>query len=167
LESNLLELKAKVNSLDVVRRQLRDLKAQYVEAVHQIDTYFNVPKGRFKLREVEGRAGAELIYYEREDTPEPKKSQVLILEIREPSSFKLLFEKFFGKKTVVDKDREIYVHKGTQIHLDTVKRLGTFVEFEREKKDLTKDREILEELMRRLNISRNDLIRGSYSDLGK
>jgi len=164
LENRLLELKARVESFVVVRNKLRDLKARYVGIFRQIDTYFNVPKGRLKLREVEGREKAKLIYYEREDIPGPKRSNVLILEIQEPEPSKTFFERVLGKKIVIDKKREIYMHKGTQIHLDIVKNLGTFIEFERKTKDF-KDRKLLKELMKNLKIKDKDLLKGSYSDL--
>lgn len=161
----MLELKARVDSFVFVRNKLRDLKAQYVGTFRQIDTYFNVPKGRLKLREVEGSERAKLIYYEREDIPGLKRSNVLILEIQESEPSKAFFERVLGKKIVVDKKREIYMHKGTQIHLDIIKDLGTFIEFERKTKDFIKDRKLLKELMKNLKIKDKDLLKGSYSDI--
>ncbi len=59
-----------------------------------------------------------------------------MLEIKdEPEIFKVFFEKVLEKKVVIDKEREIYQHNGTRIHLDKVKNLGTLVEFERKTKD--------------------------------
>jgi len=80
-------------------------------------------------------------------------------------SFKVLFEKLLGKKVTVDKKREIYSYEGTQIHLDVVQNLGTFIEFERKIKNVKKDYKVLEELMKELSIEEKDLIRESYSDL--
>jgi len=165
LESKLLELKAKVNSLPVVRMKLRDLGVCHVGTFHQIDTYYNVPKGRLKLREIKGEKKAELIYYERENITGPKKSEVMILEIQKPESFKLLFQRVLTKRIVIEKNREIYKYKGTQIHLDYVKDLGTFIEFERETTDSEKDRKCLDELNKKLKIRYKDLIKDSYSDL--
>ncbi len=65
----------------------------------------------------------------------------------------------------MDKEREIYVLEGTQIHLDNVQNLGTYIEFERKITDASRDREVLEELMKKLQIQEEDLIQGSYSDL--
>ena len=73
--------------------------------------------------------------------------------------------KIFGMKVVVDKIREIYRYNGIQIHLDKVKKLGEFIEFEVEIKDLKRDKERILELMKILKIDGKNLIRGSYSDL--
>jgi len=168
-ESNLVELKAKADSLDDHRKRLQEMKADHIGTFHQTDTYFEVPKGRLKLRETEGTQKAQIVYYEREDIPGPKTSRVFILELQEPEFFNNFLHKVLKTKTVVDKTREIYQHQGTQIHLDKVKDLGTFIEFERKTEGTpeaaSKDREVLENLMKTLRIKTEDLIRGSYSDL--
>jgi predicted adenylyl cyclase CyaB len=145
--------------------KLMDLGAYHVGIFHQIDTYYNVPKGRLKLREIKGEKKAELIYYERENIKGPKKSEVMILEIQKPESFKLLCQRVLTKRIVIEKKREIYKYNGTQIHLDYVKDLGTFIEFERETTDSEKDRTCLDDLNKKLKIRDKDLIKDSYSDL--
>ena len=121
-----MELKVKVKSLHVVRLKIIDLRARYIGTFHQIDTYFNIPKGRLKLREIRGEKKAELIFYERENIAGPKKSEVMILEIQDPKPFKLFCLRALTKRVVIEKKREIYKYQGTQIHLDYVKDLGTF-----------------------------------------
>ncbi len=165
MKSQLLELKAKVKSLHVIRLKLRDLRARHVGTFHQIDTYFTNPKGRLKLREIQGKKKAELIFYERENITGPKKSEVMILEIQEPEPFKLFCQRVLTKRIVIEKKREIYKYKGTQIHLDHVKGLGTFIEFERETTNIVEDRRCLDDLMKILEIQNKDLIKVSYSDL--
>jgi len=168
-ESRLVELKAKTEDLNTARNLVKSLGAHYIGTFHQIDTYFEVPKGRLKLRQIEGQDKAELIHYEREDIPGPKKSKVFILTIPKPETFKSLFEKVLEQKVVIDKNREIYRHKGTQIHLDNVKDLGTFIEFERKTrssaKATQKDQEVLKEMMKKLGIEEDKLLKDSYSDL--
>jgi adenylate cyclase class 2 len=73
LNSELLELKATVKSLETVRRRLLDLKAVYVGTFRQVDTYFSSNKGRLKLREIDDKDKAQLIYYFREDITGPEK----------------------------------------------------------------------------------------------
>ncbi len=46
-----IEIKAKSDNLDEVRAILQMHKADFKGLDHQIDTYFNVPFGRLKLRE--------------------------------------------------------------------------------------------------------------------
>ncbi|MGB9134279.1 MAG: class IV adenylate cyclase [Candidatus Bathyarchaeia archaeon] len=165
----LVELKAKATDLAGIRKKLTNLGAEQVGIFHQTDTYYLVPKGRLKLREVEGKAEAELIYYEREDTTSPKRSSVSILSIPNPQTLKRILGQILQVKAVVDKVREIYVHEGTQVHLDVVKGLGSFIEFERittqnagqQEKDLAR----LERLRQQMGISSESLERLSYSDL--
>jgi len=165
MKDELMELKARVESLDVIRKKLRGLEAHFVGIFHQVDVFFNVSRGRLKLRRVEEEEEAKLIYYERENILGPKKSNVIILSIHEPELAMMLFENILGKKIVIDKKREIYIYKGTQIHLDIVKNLGKFIEFERKIKDFTKDQKILEDLAIKLGIKDKDRLKGSYSDI--
>jgi adenylate cyclase class 2 len=168
-ESSLVELKARVDSLDGFRKRLKAMEARFVGTFHQIDTYFEVPEGRIKIRDTEGRKEAEIIYYEREDTPGPKRCRAFIIELEDPDFFKTFLQTVLKEKAVVDKTREIYRHQGTQIHLDTVKNLGTFIEFERKNegtpKAARKDQKTLEILMQTLGIDTQNLVKDSYSDL--
>ncbi len=165
----MVELKAKVDGLEVVRRKLTIMGAKHIGTFRQIDVYFNVPEGRLKLREVEDNNKAELIYYERENTAGPKKSNVFILKIQDPEVFKNLLENLLKTSAIVEKVREIYQYQGTQIHLDKVKKLGNFVEFERKTPSSAqatkKNRQILEKLMENLGINPENLEKLSYSDL--
>jgi len=175
-EDKLVELKAKVDDLDVVKRKLTSLGAHYMGTFRQNDVYFNVPEGRLKQREVEGSKEAELVYYERENIVGPKRSDVFIMKIQEPAVFKILLEKLLKTRAIVEKVREIYQYQGTllaskrryvKIHLDKVKELGMFVEFEMKTSDQTveRDRQILWNLMDELGIKPEQLERLSYVDL--
>ncbi|UCG45328.1 MAG: class IV adenylate cyclase [Candidatus Bathyarchaeota archaeon] len=170
-EYKMVELKARADDLGQVRRKTLSLGAHHVDTIRQTDTYFKVPKGRLKLREVNGRDVAELVYYEREDIVGPKRSSVFILEIEKPTIFKSLLKKILETQTIVVKQREIYRYKGTQIHLDVVEKLGSFVEFERKVssnvKTLNEDRQVLNDLLERLEIQRAKLEKLSYSDLAQ
>ncbi|UCE96117.1 MAG: class IV adenylate cyclase [Candidatus Bathyarchaeota archaeon] len=165
----MVELKARANSLELSRNRLIEFGAKKIGVFHQIDTYYEVPTGRLKLREVEGKADSELIYYEREDVFEPKKNSVFIFQLSQSQILKGILNRILTIKGVVDKIREIYLYDDIQIHLDTVRDLGSYIEFERitssdprqQKKDLLK----LERLRKRLNISSQSLERSSYSDL--
>jgi adenylate cyclase class 2 len=169
IEHKLVELKAKVEDLDVVRGKLTSLGAQYIGTFRQIDVYFDVPEGRLKLREVEDDSTAELIYYQRENIAKPKRSDVFILKVQEPAFLKTVLGKLLKIRATVEKVREVYRYQGTQIHLDRVKKLGTFLEFERETsagaQAIRRNRQVLGKLMEKLGISSESLERLSYSDL--
>jgi adenylate cyclase class 2 len=169
VEHEIMELKAKVHDLEVVRRKLTRLGARHVGTFRQIDVYFNVLEGRLKLRELDGKNNAELIYYERENIAGPKRSNVFILKIQDPKVFKNLLKRLLKTSAIVEKVREIHRYQGTQIHLDTVEKLGNFVEFERKtlagEQATKKNQRILEKLMEKLGINPESLEKLSYSDL--
>ena len=169
VEHKMVELKARVNTLDLIRGKIIDLKAHHIGTFKQVDVYFEVPEGRLKLREVEGKNTVELVYYKRENVSGPKRSDVFILEVQEPAVFKSLLEKVLKTGVTVEKLREVYRYQGTQIHLDTVKKLGVFVEFERETtadlQAIRKNQQTLKGLMKKLGIKTENLEKLSYSDL--
>jgi len=76
----LLEVKARVEDLEFVKRKLTELNAKYVGKFQQTDTYFEVPNGRLKIREIAGYSPAQFIYYEREDVKESKKGTKIHLD---------------------------------------------------------------------------------------
>ena len=165
----MVELKARVDNLEEIRNKLSQIGVQSLGTFHQVDTYYKVPTGRLKLREIKSKPGAELIYYEREDIAKPKKSSILILAIPHHHDLKQTLKRILGTKAIVDKTREIYHHQGIQIHLDKVKNLGSFVEFELEtsqnSNQRNKDISKLAELRERLNIDPACLQKLSYSEL--
>jgi predicted adenylyl cyclase CyaB len=167
----MVELKARVNDLDELRKKLSDFGSKFVGTFHQKDTYFEVPEGRLKLREVEGTSDAELIFYERENIAGPKQDDAFLLRVQDADDFKRVLKRILKQSIIIEKEREIYIHKGTQIHLDTVRGLGKFIEFERqtsnEPETVRKDQQALEELRQQLEISPNNLETLSYSDLAE
>lgn len=165
----MVELKARVNDHESLRKKLSSLGAEYIGIFQQTDLYFKVPEGRLKLREIKDNKTAELIYYERENIAGPKRDDAFILRIQEPENLKKILKKILTPLTVIEKIREVYRYQGTQIHLDTVKKLDKFVEFERrtsnDPKMLEKDRGILEKLREKLEIDPSNLETLSYGDL--
>jgi predicted adenylyl cyclase CyaB len=165
----MMELKVRVTNHHSLKTNLSALGAKQVGTFQQTDYYFNVPEGRLKLRQIKGTSIAELIYYERENIVGPKSDDAFILKVPEPEELKMTLEKILSPVTVIEKVREIYQYKGTQIHLDTVNKVGKFVEFERQTSDspkrIEKDRLILEKLIKKLKIDPSHLESLSYSDL--
>ncbi len=166
MDKMLVEIKARVPSIDDIRKLIVG-KYRFVGVFHQIDTYYDVPRGRLKIREIEGREGAQLVYYLRENIEGPKKSLVKLANIHDVDSLKSIFDELFGVKVIVDKIREIYLYQGVQVHLDKVEGLGEFIEFELEvdENKFMNGRKKLQEMMNVLGIKEKWLIKGSYSDL--
>lgn len=165
----MVELKARVGDHELLRKKLSKLGAEHTGTFMQSDLYFRVPEGRLKLREVEENSTVDLIYYNREDIAGPKSDDAFILRVQEPGELKQMLKKIMKPLTVIDKVREIYVYCGIQIHLDTVEKLGKFIEFEKQTDDtpeaIEKSRQVLQKLMKKLEIDQDNLESHSYSDL--
>ncbi len=162
-----IEIKAKSNNQSKVREILKSKNAIEKGVDHQIDTYFNVNKGRLKLRE--GNIENCLIHYLREDKEGPKQSDVILFKSEPNSTLKEILTNSMGILTIVDKKREIYFIENVKFHIDNVKNLGTFIEIEAIDRDGTigksKLLEQCEFYLELFGIKENDLISVSYSDL--
>ncbi|MCE2413168.1 class IV adenylate cyclase [Candidatus Poribacteria bacterium] len=173
-----LEFKGQFQSLNGLYPKLTDLNAIQHETVHQIDTYFHVTKvkdslksgvcePRLKLREAKGWSEGWLIYYERPNQDGSRYSQYQLCEIADPGSLKSLLTLALGVKTIVKKQRELWMFNHTRIHLDTVADLGRFVELETVFRGQT-DAEAIDEhqhVKAALHLDAVDPIAVSYSDL--
>ncbi len=122
------EFKARTNNLEGLEKKLLQLNPKFIGEDNQTDTYFNVAKGRLKLRE--GNIENSLIYYERHNTADAKQSDVLLYPHQPHAALKEILTKLHGIKTVVEKKRKIYFIENVKFHFDEVPRLGTFVEVE-------------------------------------
>lgn len=162
-----IEIKARCENQDEIRKILKSKNTSYAGLDHQIDTYFKVPKGRLKLRE--GNIENFLIHYERENQKEQKQSNVILYKSNPESTLKQILAKANGILAIVDKTREIYFIENVKFHLDHAKNLGKFVEIEA----IDKERNIgVEKLQKQctfykdlFKIKDEDLISESYSDL--
>lgn len=163
----IIEIKAKCNNQETIRDILISNNADYKGTDHQVDTYFNVPLGRLKLRE--GTIENNLIHYHRENKKGPKQSNVSLYKSEPDSNLKNVLTTALGILTVVDKKREIYFIDNIKFHVDTVESLGTFVEIEAIDRDGTIGKEILLKqcnfYLELFDIPQQDMISNSYSDL--
>jgi adenylate cyclase class 2 len=123
-----VEFKAKVDNLEKLEAKLLALNPVFKGTDHQIDTYFNVAKGRLKLRE--GNIENALINYNREDTAAAKESAIVLYRHEPNKALKDILTLQLGVKVVVDKTRKIYFINNVKFHFDLVKGLGTFIEVE-------------------------------------
>lgn len=167
-----LEFKAKVGDLNSLEKIFIEHGAVFIEVLNQTDTYFCVPHGRLKLREERNQRSEdrgqkqELIFYERDETSAMGMiSQYAILPIPD-SSIKNFLVKPIGIKTIVEKERRLLKLENARIHLDRVKDLGQFLEFEvvSEGNDV-EDAKLLDELKNLAAQSVIEEINDSYSDL--
>ena len=162
-----IEFKAATNKLAELETLLQQHNPEFIGEDHQIDTYFNVIRGRLKLRE--GHIENALIHYEREDFAGAKSSHVLLYQHQPDKTLKDILIKTLGIKTVVEKHRRIYFINNVKFHFDTVEGLGTFVEVEAIDKDGKIGKEKLQAqcdaYAALLNIEAKDYCAASYSDM--
>jgi predicted adenylyl cyclase CyaB len=163
-----IEIKARVENLGRIRELVKILDHTFVGLDHQIDTYFKTTNGRFKLRE-SSLSGPHLIFYLRDNLSGPKSSIYQKIPVEDAPGLKNLLNKMQGIHTIIDKNREIYLYKNVRIHLDEVKKLGNFLEFEAVMNDRYNNRKVesrkVEYLMGKLGITNEDLISESYENL--
>ncbi len=162
-----IEIKARCSDHAAARERLASRGARFHGADHQVDTYFDIPSGRLKLRE--GTIENALILYDRDDQPAPKESRVLLYETGDGASLKAILCRLFGVFAVVEKQREIYFIDNVKIHLDVVAGLGTFLEIEAIDDDGSRTRDELHgrclAMMDLLRVGDRDLLVSSYSDM--
>lgn len=162
-----IEIKARVRDFEQIRLRAEKLSETTVQVIPQEDIFFNVEKGRLKLR-ILGEDQSQLIFYTRPDQEGPKRSDYRISRSSEPQNLKRVLELAYGIRGVVRKTRYLYLVRQTRIHLDDVEGLGQFMELEVVLAGGQSDAEgqkIAEELMSALGVERDDLIDGAYMDL--
>jgi adenylate cyclase class IV len=122
-----IEFKAELRDIEAARQQCRILGAERQGLLQQRDTYFRMTDGRLKKREVKGRQ-AQWVYYHRPDRVSPRMSNYTLLTDAQA-------KRRWGTRSlrpwlVVEKARELWLLGDVRIHLDIVKHLGAFIEFE-------------------------------------
>lgn len=159
-----LELKASIPSIDLARTAARRCGAEFSGVLVQEDTYFRVPRGRLKLREIAGDR-SELIYYERPDTSHERWSSYSTVPIVEPGGLKEQLSSALGVRVIVKKRRELFLLDETRIHLDEVEELGTYLEFEIPVRDQLEAYSQMKFLREQFEVDDGSIFTGSYSDL--
>jgi predicted adenylyl cyclase CyaB len=161
-----IEIKARCPDLATARERAVALGARRVGLLAQRDTYFHVPHGRLKLREIDGDA-AELIQYARPDATEARASEYILVPIATPDLLRDALARGLGIRAVVAKRRELYLWRSTRIHLDEVDGLGSFLELETviTEQSETEAREEIAAAAAALGIRDEDRISHSYIDM--
>lgn len=161
-----IEIKARYPDRARAHACLRRLKAEQHRVEWQRDTYFVVPRGRLKLRERDGGPD-QLIYYERPNRFGPKRSDYDLLPVEDGEAWLALLSRFMDVWGVVEKSREVWLWENVRIHLDDVRGLGAFLEFEAviDDHDIAQEYDKVYYLMTRFGLGPDDLVEGSYSDL--
>lgn len=161
-----IEIKARCSDFEQLRKKIKESGGKYIATMKQVDTYFEVPNGRLKLRVIDDKESV-LIFYERPDQTSSKESNYYIYPSSDGNALKQFLTKAFIVTKTVKKFRELYIVGNTRVHLDEVAGLGQFMELETVINNQTEQeaREENLDVINKLNISRNDMLKSSYSDM--
>jgi adenylate cyclase class 2 len=160
-----VEYKAELRDPELARLVCKRAGAVRAEQAEQVDTYFRIPDGRLKRREVDGQ-DVEYIFYHRANRLRPKLSHFTIYSRDEA-------KRRFGQLPlpvwlVVRKQRETWMYKNVRIHIDSVEHLGQFIEIEAlvsPTHHAGQCHMLVDGLRDKLGPTLGEPIAGSYSDL--
>ena len=162
-----IEIKARVADLDALRVRAAAIADSGPIEIPQDDTFFACANGRLKLR-VHADGRGELIAYRRADDGGPKVSDYLLSPTNSPDTLRDALACSNGVEGRVVKHRTLFLVGRTRVHLDRVRGLGDFMELE----VVLADGDAVEggvreahDLMARLGIAQEALVRGAYHDL--
>lgn len=162
-----VEIKARCHNPENLFKKLLSLNADFIGEDHQIDTYFNVPNGRLKLRE--GNIENSLIYYKRENIKDAKTSKILLEKLQSKSNMHSILSSTNGVFVSVNKFRKILFIDNVKFHIDIVPGLGQFMEIEAiDNSGIRNESELREQChyyMKILGIKETELESISYSDM--
>jgi adenylate cyclase class IV len=160
-----IELKARCADLEEAKRRALQFGARPEADLNQIDTYFNVPVGRLKIRQI-GPGHAELIAYHRDNNAMTRASDYLIAPLADAASMIRVLSMVLGERGQVRKRRQLLLWRNVRIHLDSVEDLGGFIELEAVVSnafDENASRDNLQQMA--LQLKMTDPIGVSYADL--
>ncbi|MBX9653293.1 class IV adenylate cyclase [bacterium] len=162
-----IEWKAKARDFDRQQKLARQLTGNLAIVLQQRDTFFVVPEGRLKLRQLSENEG-DLIFYRREDIAGAKASHFLAAKTRHPNEVRQIFADRLGVIGEVIKTRRLYLAGQSRLHFDSVEGLGHFIEVEvvlREGQSHEEGHAVARELQVKLGVATEDLIGVAYLDL--
>ncbi|MCD6471590.1 class IV adenylate cyclase [Candidatus Aerophobetes bacterium] len=162
-----VEVKANIEK-EGVEKRLALLGIKLIKREHQIDTYFDHSYYNFKkkdeaLRVRETKNDLFLTYKGKKLDEETKTRREIEIKV-EGKIYSLLKILGFFEVEKVEKIRDFYQWNNLKICLDKVKHLGEFLEIEGKR---WKDKKKIFELLKKMNIKKENLIRKSYLELLK
>jgi adenylate cyclase class IV len=162
-----IEVKMRLGAEDSIERLGTLLEGLPREELQQEDTFFQVARGRLKLRAFDESSG-ELILYERANNEEPKISSYSIARTGDPIVLLHILSSVLPVVGVVRKKRIVFFKGQTRIHLDRVEDLGCFLELEvvlSDEQSEAEGRVIAEGLLDELRLDRSQSVSEAYIDL--
>jgi predicted adenylyl cyclase CyaB len=162
-----VEIKARIPSVDLLLPVAAGFADRGPMEIWQDDTFFACARGRLKLRAFSETEG-ELIFYQRPDVAGPKESSYIVSPTKSPDTLRAALSLAYGQIGRVRKHRTLFLVGRTRIHLDRVEGLGDFLELEvvlEQGQSAQAGAAVAEELLIKLGISSEQLVKEAYVDL--
>ncbi len=162
-----IEIKARIDSVDVLLPRARALANGEPALIEQDDTFFGVPQGRLKLRRF-ADGSAELNHYHRPDIGQSRASDYVRVPVPDADTLHTALVRACGEIGRVRKRRLLWLVGATRVHLDRVEGLGDFMELEVVLRDGQADaegRQTAEGPMSQLGLANAPRIGGAYLGL--
>ena len=169
-----VEIKVKIDDKDKVVKQLKKLGFKFIKKKFQEDIYFNGIDRDFKETDealrIRDEDGNFFVTYKGKKIDKISKTREEIeVKIEDKEKMRQIFKKLgFKEVPPIRKIREIYRKGDMEASIDEVEGLGLFLELEKVISDINDKDEVLEEMMdilKALNISKDNIIRKSYLEL--
>lgn len=172
-----VEVKAKIDSFDIMRKRLENLNAKKVKTEYQEDIYFNSPVCDFvetdealRIRKTKTDTYEKIFitYKGPKIDSESKTREEVEMEIEDETKCKKIFENLgFEEVRTVIKNREYYKIDNYEISLDDIKGLDSYMEIEitlEDGSDYTEAQKSIFEMFKKLGIT-DGFERTSYLEL--
>ena len=162
------EIKFPVENYNQIKKRALSLRGKYqsynnyTEA--QKDFYYKTKGSRLKLRIINSNLGS-LIFYDRNEEESKRISEYLLVRTKDHSEMKTILDNLFDKLITVSKKREVFIYDNIRVHLDKVKDLGCFLEFEIIFSSLEKAKKQMKEVIEHFGLDEDKFIKNSYSDM--
>jgi adenylate cyclase class 2 len=164
-----IEIKAACDDLRAVEKRLSELGGTFCGEVEQADLYLAHPCRDFAATDealrLRSSGGSTTLHYKGPKLDRISKSrEELYVEVPDPPTMSLLLERLgFRPVAEVRKTRRTYQVGKVEVALDRVAGLGGFVELEVQDSPLEEGREMLFDLLKKLDLERTE--RRSYLEL--
>lgn len=162
------EIKFPVENYNQIKKKALSLRGKFQSQNHyseaQKDYYYKIKTARLKLRIINNNFGS-LIFYDRPEEDSKRISEYLLVRTKDHNEMKEILDNLFEELIVVSKKREVFIYDNVRIHLDKVKNLGVFLEFEIIFSSLEKAKKQMKYMIEHFGLDENVFIKNSYSDM--
>ena len=169
-----VEIKVRIKNKDEIAERLKKLGFKFIKRKFQEDIYFNGIDRDFRKTDealrIRDEDGTYYVTYKGPKIDKVSKTREEIeVKIDDKEKMRLIFKKLgFKEVRPIRKVREIYKKEDITASIDDVEGLGLFLELEKNIYNINEKDEALKELMeilKALNISKDNTIRKSYLEL--